>query len=408
MAIKSVSIRSARSARSIRPAVIALSITTLLATSSSMLFAQPKKENHSAKTGQAEKTGRSTKASQSQKIIFTDIKGRKITLNKPATRLMIDDGRYLVALSILFDDPSKVLAAWGRDIHRVGEKTYAQYVKLFPAIDKIPQVGNSAESFSLEQAIAAKPDLALISATVGLTDEQVQKLESAGIKVVYIDFASQPFRNLDRSLEILGMAVGKADRAREFINYRRAKLNVIQDRLRFARNVKEPKVFFEAHAGVSEDCCNSPGTGNIGEYISMVRGKNIAAPILNAKFGKISLEYVIGQRPDIYIATGGPHLEKSGGLVLGEGYSKETSKAALRKVSRRAGIAELPAVKNGRFYGLSHQLLNSPVDILAVEALAKWTHPGLFADLNLDKTLAEINKRFLAVPYRGTYWVEGK
>ena len=167
-------------------------------------------------------------------------------------------------------------------------------------------------------------------------------------------------------------------------------------------------MFFEAHAGISEDCCNSPGTGNIGEYITAVRGHNIAAEILKQKFGRISLEYVIGKRPEVYIATGGPHLEKSGGLVLGEGYTLKRAKSALNGVASRSGISSLPAVKHGRVYGVSHQLLNSPLDILVVEALAKWLHPKLFADVDLDATLKEINTRFLAIPYKGVYWVDLK
>jgi iron complex transport system substrate-binding protein len=38
--------------------------------------------------------------------------------------------------------------------------------------------------------------------------------------------------------------------------------------------------------------------------------------------------------------------------------------------------------------------------------MAKWIHPELFADLNPRATLDEINSRFLAVPYRGDYWVD--
>lgn len=340
-----------------------------------------------------------------QAIEFTDIKGRKIKLSKPGKRLIIDDGRYLIALSILLDDPTSVIAAWPKDIHRVGALTYRRYAERFPAIEKIPQVGSSAETFSVEQAIAVRPDIAIISATVGLAPEQVQRLEAAGIKVIYIDFASKPFQNLEKSLEILGLATGTGKRAQEFINFRRARLNLVQDRLRFARNLNNPKVFFEAHAGLSDDCCNSPGTGNIGEYISMVSASNIAAPLLDTRMGRISLEYVISQQPDLYIATGGPHLEKAGGLVMGEGFSQQRAREALNMVASRPGISSLPAVKNRNYHGISHQLLNSPLDIIAVEALAKWAHPHLFRNLDLDATLSTINKRFMSVPYVGTYWV---
>ena len=69
-------------------------------------------------------------------------------------------------------------------------------------------------------------------------------------------------------------------------------------------------------------------------------------------------------------------------------------------------IATLKAVREGRAHGLSHQLINSPIDVVAVEVLAKWIHPELFADLNPRATLDQINQQFLAVPYRGAYWAD--
>ena len=117
------------------------------------------------------------------------------------------------------------------------------------------------------------------------------------------------------------------------------------------------------------------------------------------------MEYVISRNPDLYIATGGPHLARTGGLAMGTGYTAAQARAALTGISRRSGIAQLGAVRGGRVYGISHQLLNSPLDILAVEALAKWIRPDLFADLDPAATLAVINRRFLAVPLEGTHWV---
>ena len=66
----------------------------------------------------------------------------------------------------------------------------------------------------------------------------------------------------------------------------------------------------------------------------------------------------------------------------------------------------LKAVREGRAHGLSHQLINSPIDVVAVEVLAKWIHPQLFADLEPRRTLDQINSQFLAVPYRGDYWAD--
>ncbi len=128
--------------------------------------------------------------------------------------------------------------------------------------------------------------------------------------------------------------------------------------------------------------------------------------MLKQPSGKLNLEFVVERDPDIYIATGGPHLEKTGGFVVGPKYDVETSRASLRRVAARRGLSTLKAVREGRVHGLSHQLINSPIDIVAAEVLAKWIQPELFADLDPRATLDAINKDFLAVPYRGDYWTD--
>ena len=94
--------------------------------------------------------------------------------------------------------------------------------------------------------------------------------------------------------------------------------------------------------------------------------------------------------------------------MLGAGYDAARARASLAAVAQRQGIAQLTAVKTGRTYGLAHQLINSPIDIVAIEAFATWIHPELFKDVDPQKTLNEINQRFLAVPYEGTGWISLK
>ncbi len=71
----------------------------------------------------------------------------------------------------------------------------------------------------------------------------------------------------------------------------------------------------------------------------------------------------------------------------------------------RPGLALLPAVQKGAVHGISQQLFSSPVDILALELLAKWTHPDLFRDLDVDATRKQLND-LMAVPLVGTYWTQ--
>jgi len=338
-------------------------------------------------------------------VTVTDLKKRTVSVPSPAKRILIDDGRFLVALSLIDPDPVSVLAGWPRDINRVGEATYQKFVARYPKLPSIAQVSSSAGTFSMEQALAVSPDVAVFSLGQGPTDDQVRQFERAGIAVVFIDFFTRPLQNLEPSLLLLGAITGRSSEAKAFADFRRARLARITDRLKAKGGTARPQVFLEAHAGISPECCNSPGKGNIGDYIDLVGGHNIGADVLPGAAGRLSLEYVISRNPAVYILTGGPHLEKPGGFVVGPGYTDERSRASLAKMVGRTGLSSLSAVSAGRVHGLSHQLLNSPLDLITVEVLAKWIRPDLFADLTPEATMAQMNKQFLAVPIDGPLWL---
>lgn len=337
---------------------------------------------------------------------LVDARGRPVTVKGPVKRIAIDDSRYLVALSLLHPDPVSLLAAWPQDINRLGSETYQQFLHKSPALASLPKIASSAAAFDVELLLAAKPDVALLSLESGITDAQLAQVEAAGIPVLFVDFFVKPLVNLEPSLKLLGEITGRQQQAADFIAFRDQRMQHIADAVATLAPDARPTVFVEAHAGMSADCCNSPGSGNIGDYIGFVGGHNIGSDVISQSFGKLNLEYVISRDPAVYIATGGPHLAKAGGLVLGPGFDTATAHASLVKIASRPGIAGLTAVKDGRTHGISHQLINSPLDIVAIEAFARWIHPDLFADIDPAATLAEINQRFLSVPYEGVYWVD--
>lgn len=348
--------------------------------------------------------GRKPDAAPAQPL--SDLRGRPLKIDLPAGKLSIDDGRYLIGLALIHPDPVSVLAAWSGDVNRISPEIYQAFVERFPALATLPKTPSSAADFDVEAVLAAAPKVAVVSIGAGPTEAQTAQLEAAGVTVAFIDFFSHPFENQARSLSLLGRLTGREAEAQAYNDFRAARLKAISDKVAGIPQEQRPTVFLEAHAGNGPDCCNSPGQGNVGDYIAFVGGRNIGADVLKAPFGKLNLEYVVDRDPDVYIATGGPHLAKAGGFVVGPQFTTAQAQASLAKVASRRGISSLGAVAAGRVHGLSHQLINSPIDIVATEALARWIHPDLFADLDPRATLEEINTRFLAVPYRGEYWVD--
>ena len=340
-------------------------------------------------------------------ITVTDVAGRTVTLAAPAKRIVIDDGRYLVALALIHDDPVSLLAAWPRDIHRIGPAYYQQFAEKFPQIETLKQTSSSAGNLSVEQVLAAEPDLAIFSLQSQPSADEISQIERAGIGVVIIDFFNHPLENLEPGFRLLGAVTGREERAEAFIAFRRERMETIRSRLAASAG-KRPGVFLEPHAARTAECCASPGKGNIGDYIALAGGDNIGADVIPGITGMLNLEYGIEMDPDVYIATGGPHMEGTKGLLIGPGYDEATIRETLERVVSRPGISGLSAVRDNRAFGLAHQLLNSPLDILTIETLATWIRPELFADIRPEETLQKLNDEFLAVPLTGTYWTAHK
>lgn len=339
--------------------------------------------------------------------VVTDIAGRTVTVQRPVKRILLGEGRLLLALSLLHPDPASLLAGWPADLIRQDAATYARYRAKFPGLDAIPIVGQgSPDTFSVEQALAVHPDIAIFSGGYGpspKSTEVIARLEAAGIPIVFLDFVAKPLEDTPRSLLILGQVLGREAQAQAYVDFYSAHLKRISDRLAQAKP-ELPSVFMHAHAGRG-DCCNSPGRATIGAFIDAAGGQNIAADILKQPSGQLNMEYVISKRPDIYVGTGGIHLANTGGLVMGPGIDESVSRAALARIVAGPGLADLPAVHAGRVYGLWHLFNSNPTNFLAVEVLATWFHPKLFADIDPKASLRELNERFLPVPMEGTYWV---
>ncbi|ODT44462.1 MAG: hypothetical protein ABS59_20320 [Methylobacterium sp. SCN 67-24] len=343
-----------------------------------------------------------------QPVTVTDLAGRTVTLPGPAKRIVLAQGRQLNGLGLLHPDPISLLAGWGSDHKRQNPDAYARYAAKFPAIETVPTVGDGGtqDGFSFEKAVSLAPDLVILSQSLAGTrrgpGDLVARFEAAGITVAVVDFYLQPLRDTVPSLRVLGKLIGREEQAEAYIRFYEARRAVLASRV---RDAERPSVFMHAHAG-GFDCCQSPGKGTFDEFITLAGGRNIAASILPGATGQISLEQLLAADPAIYVATGGVHLARRGGLVLGLGISPEEGARSFATLLASPGISALSAVRNGRAYGLWQLFNDTPLHIVAIEALAKWIHPERFADLDPQATLNEISTRFSAIPLEGTLWID--
>lgn len=342
-------------------------------------------------------------------VTFTDVVGRTVHLEAPAQRVILGDGRTLLALAVLHPDPVSILAGWPDQLRRADPDTYALFQDAFPGLEDVPHVSaGSAASFSVERALALRPDAVIFSgghSPSADAHEVIAQLEAAGVAVAFIDFGASPMDNTIPSLAVLGAVLGRQAEAEAFSALVRDRMDRIATRLAAHPDLSRPAVFMHMHA-VGWDCCYSPGSGNLGQLIEAAGGENIGAAVLPSPTGQLSWEYVLSRNPDVYIATGGPHQRDNGGLVLGTGIALDEAAERLTAIASHRDIAPLAATRAGRIHGLWHHFYVSPLNVVVLELLAQWSHPELFADLDPAATLAEINETYLAVPLVGTYWVE--
>ncbi len=338
-------------------------------------------------------------------ISIVDDAGRRVSLAEPARRVVLTDGMGLVSLALLDQRPVSLLAGWNRS--RMDADALASLRPALPGIDAVPDIGDlAAGGAALEKVIALAPDLVILDPFYNRSAGVLQKLEAAGIAVAVLALTPS-VRDLDvmRGLERFAVLLGRRDRARDYVDFVTERLERIRSRAGALVAEERPPVLLEPHAG-PDTCCISTGGGQgIGDFIGFVGGRNIGADVIPGMAGPLSLEYVIGSEPLVYIGTGGAYMAPRGGLVLGAGTDVARACGTLEAVLSRPGISEIPAVRTGRAYGMSHGLAISALNVVAIEAFATWVHPDLFADVDPQATLDEIGTRFLPAPLAGTWWV---
>lgn len=342
-------------------------------------------------------------------ITITDIMGRTVVLPAKAERIVLASGRQLPALGLISAQPVSLLAGW-RDDFRRDAASYDIWKHAFPALDDVPAIGAAGGDLDLdldlETIIGIQPDLVVLTlydAQSPSITRNIDVLEQLDIPVLVIDFFSHPLENSLPSLRMLGEAIGESDRADAFISFYEERLDRIRERLDVP-DLKRPTVFMHVHAG-GMPCCPSPGHGVFNDMIDIAGGYNTALDHVSGLYGDVSLEQLMVDNPDFYIATGGAYLADRGGLVLGPGIGLDQAENSFANLLRQPGLAELDAVSAGRARALWHMFNDTPAHIVMIEWLAKLFHPDRFSDVDPQETMDVINRDFLAAPMEGIYWL---
>jgi iron complex transport system substrate-binding protein len=351
---------------------------------------------------------------QAAPLVVTDLAGRSVRLPARVDRILLGESRLIPALAILErGDPVARVVGMPADFEQLDPSGYAQYAERFARIRTLPRTGRTTgESFSVEKAIALKPDLALF----GLGGhgpspkdmETLARLSAAGVTVLFVDLRQEPLLNTAPSMELMGRALGREKEATEFVREYRSQLARVTERLAKAKP-RAPTVFLENRVGLSEECCDTMTHGLMGRLLDAAGGRNVANGMVPGAFGTVSLEYLLSHPPEVYIGTAigtrETALRMPNRVVLGAGVDAVTARESLLRATQRRGFAALPTLRQEKqVHAIWHHFYASPFNVVAVQVFAKWLHPGLFADLDPQKTLQTLYQRFQPVPLSGHYW----
>ncbi|MEQ8287118.1 ABC transporter substrate-binding protein [Thalassospira sp.] len=354
-------------------------------------------------------------AQAGETITLTDIAGREVTLEVPVKHMILGEGRFLPSIGILDpENPVRWVAGMMGEFKSLDPASFAQYRDKFPEIDDIPLVGRrNEETFSVEKAITVEPDVAIFGMSGGhgpgsTSHEVLSVMGAADIPVVMIDFRAKPFENTPKSIRLLGKLMGKEEQAEAFVKFYEENLSKVTSRT--AQIIDKPSVFLESRVGLAENCCEAMGIEMIGKFVTLAGGENIFADTIPGIISQVSVEQVIVTDPDIYITTaiGSAGLDAETNarrIVLGANTSADQARSSLAHSMERTGLPLLTAVKDKQVYSVWHHIYNNPINVFALQAMAKWLHPDIYADLEPDAELVTFFERFQAVDLDGVYWV---
>ncbi len=259
-------------------------------------------------------------------VTVTDMTGREITLDEPATRI--------VALTA---SDCEILFAIGGGDALVGRGEYCDY----PAeVLNVPSVESGMET-NIEQIISLHPQVLLMS-TMAQTTEQVEALENAGIHVVVSD--AQDIEGVYTAIDMIGKLMGKEDNAKAVIDNMKKTFADVSEK---ATGDGTETVYFEVSP--LEYGLWTAGSGTfMNEVAEMLGLKNAFDDVVG--WAEISEEQVLQRNPD-YIVTIT--------MYFGEGPTP------VEEILARPGWNQVKAVQNGAILNLVDNELSRPAPRLA-------------------------------------------
>ncbi len=263
---------------------------------------------------------------------FTDAAGRSVILQKNASRV--------ISLSPAV---TETLFAIGAGNQVVGVTEFCNYPAA--ATTKTKVGGFSGATISVEQIVALKPDMVVLSATMHA--KLIPLLDQVRITSFAVEPAS--FADVYRDIQTLGALTGHDKEAEAVVSTMQNRILAVQ---RLPSPKAKPRVFWELW---HDPLMTAGGPTFITEAIALAGGVNIFGD-LKEQWPQVSFEELLVRKPD-WILSGTDHGDQM----------------KLEEIVKRPGWTSVMAVKNGKVATIDSDIVyrGGPRLADAVEALAK-------------------------------------
>ena len=351
-------------------------------------------------------------AQNNKPIEITDVTGRTVTLKKPAERVVLQwsgaGGPFFTISALMGKDTPKVIAGMDTSLQDYRADMWKHFTAEMPELAKIPVVGTVGDkTFNAEQVVALNPDVIFIP--VDLKDQYESdakaKMDAAGIQTIYIDYHAEKLESHQKSIEAIGKALGKEERAAEINKFYTERVTRVLDRVSKI-NKPKPTVYLEVGMNGPEEFGNSFSSNYSWGALATMAGADVITKDVIKKTSPINPEFILEKNPDIIMIMGSYWPKKPTSMRLGFEATEASSQELLKAFTiERQGWSELKAVENKQVYSAHHGLPREVFDAAVFEYLAKTFYPEEFADVDPEATLKEFYDKFLPFSYSGIWFM---
>lgn len=300
-----------------------------------------------------------------EKIRVADFRGKPLLFSQPAQRIVCLIESALTGLYMLGVQDKVV----GISTNIYQGSVYPYYAAMDERVRKrtLPTPGNW-DFVNIESVIALKPDLVIIWAK---QEESIAVLEERGIPVYGVFLKDK--EDVYEEMVGLGRLTGTEKRATDLIKYTREEISRLEKRLIMISPDKRPGVYYMWAQGNLE---TSGGGSTVDDLIGLAGGRNVCASI-RQEHTVVSLEKVLSWNPDVVVMWYNERKDPSHIL-------KDPQWRTIKAVKDKR-VYEFPEVFLCDLWTLKSQY--------AVKMVAKWCHPTMFTDVNLEEEKRKMLQR---------------